>query len=52
MISEKHFVLSVVPQRTVLASLFFIIMIADIDQNLENSVSRFFVDDTKVRTQK
>ena len=32
---------------TVLASLFFIIMIADIDQNLENSISRLFVDDTK-----
>ena len=50
MISEKHYVLSGVPQRTVLASLFFIIMIADIDQNLENSVSRLFVDDTKVST--
>ena len=48
MISEKHDVLSGVPQGTVLASLFFIIMIADIDQNLENSVSRLFADDTKV----
>ena len=47
-ISEKHDVLSGVPQGTVLASLFFIIMIADIDQNLENSVSRLFADDTKV----
>ena len=46
--SEKHDVLSGVPQGTVLASLFFIIMIADIDQNLENSVSRLFADDTKV----
>ena len=44
--SEKHDVLSGVPQGTVLASLFFIIMIADIDQNLEYSVSRLFADDT------
>merc|ERR1712240_104800 len=50
MISEKHDVLSGVPQGTVLASLFFIIMIADIDQNLENSVGRLFADDTKVST--
>ena len=48
MISEKHDVLSGVPQGTVLASLFFIKMIADIDQNLENSVSRLFADDNKV----
>ena len=47
-LSEKHDVLSGVPQGTVLASLFFIIMIADIDQNLKNSVSRLFADDTKV----
>ena len=40
--------LSDVLQGTVLATLFIIIMIADIDQNLENSVSRFFSDDTKV----
>ena len=46
--SEKHDVLSGVPQGTVLASLFFIIMIADIDQNLKDSVSRLFADDTKV----
>ena len=46
--SEKHDVLSGVPQGTVLASLFFIIMIADIDQDLENSISRLFADDTKV----
>ena len=47
-LSEKHDVLSGVPQGTVLASLLFIIMIADIDQNLEYSVSRLFADDTKV----
>ena len=46
--SEKHNVLSGIPQGTFLASLFFIIMIAHIDQNLENSVSRLFVDNTKV----
>ena len=46
--SDEHDVLSGVPQGTVLASLFFIVMIADIDQNLENSVSRLFADDTKV----
>ena len=38
------------PQGTVLVSLFIIIMIADIDQYLENSVSRLFADDTKVST--
>ena len=47
-ISDNHDVLSGVPQGTVLASLFFIIMIADIDQNLENSVSRLFTDDIKM----
>ena len=52
MISKKHYVLSGVPQRTVLASLFFIIMIADIDQNLENSVSKLFADDTMLSTKK
>ena len=48
MISENHDVFSDVLQGTVLALLFFIIIIADIDQNLENSVSRLFADDTKV----
>ena len=50
MILEKYDVSSSVSQGTVLASLFFIIMIADIDQNLESSVSRLFADDTKVST--
>ena len=36
------------PQGTVLASLFFIIMIEDIDNNLKISISRLFADDTKV----
>ena len=46
--SDKHNVISGVPQGTVLASLFFIIMIADIDNNLKISISRLFADDTKV----
>ena len=44
--SDEHDVLSGVPQGTVLAWLFFIIMIADIDQNLENCISRLSADDT------
>ena len=36
------------PQETVLASIFFIIMISDIDENLRNSIIRLFADDTKV----
>merc|ERR1711874_608319 len=47
-ISDKHDVVSGVPQGTVLASLFFIIMIADIDENMKISISRLFADDTKV----
>ena len=43
--------LSVVPQQeTALVTLFFTVMIADIDQILENSISIIFADDTKVRT--
>ena len=37
-----------VPQGTVLASIFFIIMILDIDKNLKNSVVRLFADDTRI----
>ena len=47
-ISEEHNLLSDVPQGTVLAAIFFIIMIPDIDQNLENSISRLLANDTKV----
>ena len=36
------------PQGTVLASIFFIIMISDIDENLRNSIIRLFTNDTKV----
>ena len=46
--SDKHNVISGVPQGTVLASLFFIIMIVDIDNNLKISMSRLFADDIKV----
>ena len=45
---DKHNVISGVPQGTVLASLFFIIMVVDIDQNLNLSISRLFTDNTKV----
>merc|ERR1711874_499107 len=43
-----HDVISGVQQGTVLASLFFIIMIADMDENLKVGVGRLFADDTKV----
>ena len=47
-VSDKHKVISGVPQGTVLSSLFFIIMIADIDDNLKISISRLFAEDTKI----
>ena len=40
--------LSGVPQGTVLASLFSIIMISDIDDNILGSIVQLFADDTKV----
>ena len=46
--SEEHKVISGVPQGTVLASILFIIMISDIDDDIKNSISRLFADDTKV----
>ena len=46
--SEEQEVISGVPQGTVLASIFFIIMISDLDENLRNSISRLFADDTKI----
>ena len=46
--SEEYEVISGVPQGTVLASILFIIMISDIDDDLKNSISRLFADDTKV----
>ena len=48
MMSEEQEVVSGVPQGTVLASIFFIIMISDIDENLKNSVVRLFADDTRI----
>ncbi|CAL4191225.1 unnamed protein product, partial [Meganyctiphanes norvegica] len=48
-------VLSGVPQGTVLAAILFVIMIADIDEEVENSIVRSFADDTrtslKIRTE-
>ena len=46
--SEEQDVVSGVPQGTVLASIFFIIMISDIDENLKNSIVGLFADDTRV----
>ena len=46
--SEEQNVMSDVLQGTVLASLFFIIMISDIDDNILGSIVRLFADDTKV----
>ena len=46
--SDNYNVISGVPQGTVLASLYFIIMIADIDNNLKISISRLFADNKKV----
>ena len=48
MMSEEQEVISGVPQGTVLASIFFIIMISDIDENLKNRIVRLFADDTRV----
>ena len=48
MMSDEQNVISGVPQGTVLASIFFIIMISDIDENLKNSIVRLFADDTRV----
>ena len=48
MMSEEQEVISGVPQGTFLASIIFIIMIPDIDENLKNSIVRLFADDTRV----
>ncbi|CAL4197308.1 unnamed protein product, partial [Meganyctiphanes norvegica] len=37
-----------VPQGTVLAAILFIIMIADIDEKVKESIVRCFADDTRV----
>ena len=41
-------VISGVLQGTVLALILFIIMISDIDEDLKNSISKLFADDTRV----
>ena len=48
MMSDEQDVISGVPQGTVLVSIFFIIMISDIDENLKASIVRLFADDTRV----
>ena len=46
--SQEQNMMSGVPHGTVLASLFFIIMISDIDDNILSSIVRLFADDTKI----
>ena len=46
--SEEQDVVSGVPQGTVLASLLFIIMVYDIDEDVRKSIMRLFADDTKI----
>lgn len=46
--SDEATVISGVPQGTVLAALLFVIMIADIDSNVKDSVVRSFADDTRI----
>ncbi|CAL4096271.1 unnamed protein product, partial [Meganyctiphanes norvegica] len=45
--SEMQDVLSGVPQGTVLAAILFIMMIANIDEEVERSIVRCFADDTR-----
>ena len=47
-VSEEGKVTSGVPQGTVLAALLCIIMIADIDEKVKESIVRCFADDTRV----
>ena len=46
--SEQEEVMSGVPQGTVLAAILFIIMIADIDEEIKECIVRCFADDTRV----
>ena len=46
--SDEAEVISGVPQGTVLAAVLFVIMIADIDSNVKESVVRSFADDTRI----
>ena len=45
--SEVQDVLSGVPQGTVLAAVLFVMMIADIDEEVKRSIVRCFADDTR-----
>ena len=47
-ISEEQDVISGVPQGTVLASVLFIIMIYDIDEEIKRCILRCFADDTRI----
>ena len=47
-ISEEQDVISGVPQGTVLASILFIIMISDIDEEIKRCIVRCFADDTRL----
>ena len=46
--SEQEEVRSGVPQGTVLAAILFVIMIADIDEEIKECIIRCFADDTRV----
>merc|ERR1712074_422716 len=46
--SREEDVISGVPQGTVLATILFVIMISDIDENVKNCLVRRFADDTRV----
>ena len=47
-ISEEEDVVSGVPQGTVLAAILFVIMIADINENVKKCIVRSYADDTRV----
>jgi len=46
--SREEYVISGVPEGTVLAAILFVIMISDIDENVKNCLVRSFADDTRV----
>ena len=44
---EEEYVISGVPQGTVLAEILFVIMISDIDENVKRSIVRSLTDSTR-----
>ena len=48
MMSDEQVMISGVRQGTVLSSIFFIIIISDIDENLKNSIVELYAEDTRV----